>query len=69
MGIGDLVCWKTYSKLSQAVHYKDVGIVLRIEPNTSPYAHSRIIIEVFFMKIGSIWCIPEYLTVLNSYPS
>jgi hypothetical protein len=64
MGIGDLVCWK---RLSGLPDYYDVGIVLNMETNLSPYAVFNLMVEVYFMRIGHLWCSPDYLKVISPY--
>ena len=64
MGIGDLVCWRRIANKSD---YYDVGIVIGMETNDSPYAVYNFMIEVYFMRIGHLWCAPDYLEVVSSY--
>ena len=66
MRIGDLVCWRT---LSDSSSFKDVGIVLNLETSDSPYALFNIMVEVYFMRIGHMWCAPHYLEVVSAYNS
>ena len=64
MGIGDLVCWKRITGFND---YYDIGIVLGIETNDAPYAVYSIMVEVYFMRIGHLWCVPDYLEVVSHY--
>ncbi len=64
MGIGDLVCWKN---LTNSSAFKDIGIILNIESSDSPYALFNIMVEVYFMRIGHLWCAPHHLNVVSSY--
>jgi len=64
MGIGDLVCWR---RIADKNDYYDVGIVIGMENNESPYALYNIMIEVYFMRIGHLWCAPDYLEVVSPY--
>jgi hypothetical protein len=64
MHIGDLVCWKT---LTNSPAFKDIGIVLSLETSDSPYVMFDIVVEVYFMRIGHLWCAPDYLEVVSSY--
>ena len=64
MGIGDLVRWKRINGMKD---YYDVGIILNIETNESPYAMFNLMIEVYFMRIGHLWCAPDYLEVVSKY--
>ena len=64
MGIGDLVCWKRAKGSSS---YYDVGIVIGMETNDAPYAVFNIMIEVYFMRIGHLWCAPDYLEIVSPH--
>ena len=64
MGIGDLVCWR---RIADKNDYYDVGIVIGMESNESPYALYNIMSEVYFMRIGHLWCAPDYLEVVSPY--
>lgn len=64
MGIGDLVCWKN---ITNTAPFKDVGIILSVEASDSPYALFKVMVEVYFMRIGHLWCAPHYLQVLSPY--
>ena len=64
MGIGDLVCWK---RVIGSSSYYDIGIVLSMETNEAPYAVFRFMVEVYFMRIGHLWCAPDYLEIVSSY--
>lgn len=64
MGIGDLVRWKRINGMKD---YYDIGIILNIETNESPYAIFNLMIEVYFMRIGHLWCAPDYLEVVSKY--
>jgi len=64
MHIGDLVCWKN---LTNSSVFKDIGIVLSLETSDSPYAMFNIVVEVYFMRIGHLWCAPHYLQVVSAY--
>ena len=64
MGIGDLVRWKRINGMKD---YYDVGIILNIETNESPYAMFNLMIEVYFMRIGHLWVVPDYIEVVSRY--
>jgi len=66
MGKGDLVCWK---KISGLPDYYDIGIVLGLEENDAPFAMYELMVEVYFMRIGHLWCVPDYLEVISPYSS
>ena len=66
MGIGDLICWK---KISGLPDYYDIGIVLALEENDAPFAMYELMVEVYFMRIGHLWCVPDYLEVISPYNS
>ena len=74
MKVGDMVKWKRfneddllYDNLNPPLErWNDLGIILDID--TWEYMESEpetIIIEVYFFKVGIVWCNPKSLEVVS----
>tara|TARA_R110000824_G_scaffold38617_4_gene117867 strand:+ start:2719 stop:2922 length:204 start_codon:yes stop_codon:yes gene_type:complete len=65
MGIGDLVIWKKIKEFPSIDAYYDVGIIVDVEYTDATYSAFPILLKVYFIKLGLIWCAPGYLEVLS----
>jgi len=74
MKVGDIVRWTRFEndpKLSEILKesekkLNDIGIILDIDVwEPSDTEAETIVIEVYFLKIGVVWCNPSSLQVIS----
>jgi hypothetical protein len=74
MKVGDIVRWARFKKdpkLSEVLKesekkLNDIGIILDIDVwEPSDIEGETIVIEVYFLKIGVVWCNPSSLDVIS----
>jgi hypothetical protein len=78
MNIGDIVKWARFNndpKLTEVFdetekRLNDIGIILDIDVwEPSDLEAETIVIEVYFLKIGVVWCNPSSLEVISTINS